>query len=309
MARVQEDLLLQAYLDACELELQAVKPGNVSIYAPGHGMTVLDFRRSAEASAPILADARLLPGEKILRSIEATRACVGCNTNLGIVLLAAPLMHAYQTIGPGEDLRAALQRVLGCTTQEDAVGVYRAIRIAAPAGLGRSDTADVADTPTITLLEAMAIAAGRDRIAYQYATTYSDVFDFAIPRYHSGCLRWGDDAWAAAWVFIGILKRIPDSHLERKYGKRFTGMLAARMADLEDALYRSEKPEDVLDRFLRVDRDLKSNGINPGTTADLTVACLLAARLEELLRHCKQRASVLLQTKDINAPFPRSSLY
>lgn len=298
----QEHTLAQAYREACELELRALKPGNVSVYASGHDMSVADFRLSAEVSAPFLADASLDPGLKVLRSIEATRACVGCNTNLGIVLLAAPLMHAWQTLRPEENLRSALRRVLAQTTQEDAVNVYRAIRLAAPAGLGTSPRADVADTPTITLLEAMTIAAQRDRVAYQYANAYADVFDFAIPRYHTACLRWGDDAWATAWVFIGILKRIPDSHLERKYGKRFSGMLAARMADLEDALYHSEKPEDVLARFLRVDSELKSNGLNPGTTADLTVACLLAARLEALLGHRKQEASALLRAAGIEAP-------
>ena len=35
--------------------------------------------------------------------------------------------------------------------------------------------------------------------------------------------------------------------------------------------------------MLEVDAELKSNGINPGTTADLTVASLLVVRLEEMV--------------------------
>ena len=39
--------LSELYQQACEVELQAFKPGNVSVYADGHDMTVADFRISA----------------------------------------------------------------------------------------------------------------------------------------------------------------------------------------------------------------------------------------------------------------------
>lgn len=288
--------LTRAYLAACELELRAFKPGNVSIYAAGHDMSLEDFRLSAAVSAPFLADQGLGLGEKIFQAVAATRDAVGCNTNLGIVLLAAPLMHACQANGPDRELRTALRQVLANTTQRDAVWTYRAISLAAPGGLGVSESADVSETPEITLAQAMAIAAERDRIAYQYVHDFADVFDFAIPRYHSARLRWGDDAWAAAEVFVRILKRIPDSHLVRKYGTRFNAMVAARMADLEQALSRSARPEHVFDRFRQVDAEFKSHGINPGTTADLTVACLLAVHLEALLNHRKQGAPCISAT-------------
>ena len=84
--------LQQAYLEACESELQAFKPGNVSVHSAGHDMTVEDFRRSAGASALPLCDPALSLGGRIYRAIAETRKAVGCNTNLGIVLLAAPLL-------------------------------------------------------------------------------------------------------------------------------------------------------------------------------------------------------------------------
>lgn len=283
--------LAQAYREACELELRAFKPGNVSVYAAGHDMTVADFRRSAEVSAPLLADETPGIGEKIYRAVAATRRAVGCNTNLGIVLLAAPLLHACRGLRPGEGLRDALRRVLDRTTRTDAVWAYRAIALAAPGGLGSAEAEDVRGTPTLSLCDAMKLAAERDRIAFQYSHAYTDVFDFAIPRYHSARLRWGDDAWAAAEVFVALLKRIPDSHLERKYGTRYHRFVAARMARLDEALSRSHRPEEVLHQFRDVDTEFKANGINPGTTADLTVACLLAARLEALVNPRKREAS------------------
>jgi triphosphoribosyl-dephospho-CoA synthetase len=62
--------LEQFYLQACEIELQAFKPGNVSIYADGHDMTVEDFRRSARVSATPLCDKTYSLGEKIYYSIK-----------------------------------------------------------------------------------------------------------------------------------------------------------------------------------------------------------------------------------------------
>lgn len=281
--RIAGKTLSGAYLEACECELRAFKPGNVSVYAAGHGMTTADFKRSAAASAPFICDERLTLGEKIFRAVEATRSAVSCNTNLGIILLAAPLVQACQNIEPGGNLRRSTLRVLAATTVDDAAWTYRAIRLAEPGGLGQAECQDVAGTPTIPLREAMRLAERRDRIAYQYSHGYTDVFDLAIPSYHSALSRWGDEAWAAATVFLGLLKRIPDSHLERKFGLRYTRMVTARAAELESALSRSLRPEQVLDLFHEVDSEFKACGINPGTTADLTVACLLAARLETLL--------------------------
>ena len=82
---------------SCRAELEALKPGNVHIHAEGHGMTVADFLRSADAAAPCIAAAGAPVGTRILRAIEATRTAVGQNTNLGIVLLCAPIAAASAT--------------------------------------------------------------------------------------------------------------------------------------------------------------------------------------------------------------------
>jgi triphosphoribosyl-dephospho-CoA synthase len=61
-------------------------------------------------------------------------------------------------------------------------------------------------------------------------------------------------------------------------------MVIDRMTVVDQALSNSERPEQTLQLLQDVDVEFKSAGINPGTTADLTVACLLAVRLETLLR-------------------------
>ncbi len=283
MMNITPQALQSAYLEACEAELQAFKPGNVSVHSEGHDMTVEDFRQSAKVSAPHLCNPSLSLGERVFHAIRATRALVGCNTNLGIVLLAAPMMEACLKGDLGRTLRENLQDVLHRTTREDADWVYQAIRLASPGGLGESAEQDVRSAPEVTLLEAMKIAAGRDRIAYQYANCYENVYDFAIPVYHKMRLIWLDEEWATTAVFVRLLKTFPDSHIERKFKDRFTRMVADRMRLVDQALSIFGCTERTMQLLRDVDAEFKSNGINPGTTADLTVACLLAVRLESLL--------------------------
>ncbi len=280
---INPEALQQAYLEACEAELLAFKPGNVSIHSTGNYLSVEDFRASAKASAPPLCDPVLSLGERIFRAIAATQDAVGCNTNLGIVLLAAPMIHACLNSPKGTTLRENLRHVLDHTTREDACWAFRAIHLASPGGLGESEQQNVQTEPTVTLLDAMKIAEGRDRIAWQYTNYYTNVFDLAIPRYHSRLHLWGDEQWATLGVFTGLLGAFPDSHIERNFGDHFTEMVADRMKRVEQAMDLFEGPEQVMRILREVDAELKSAGINPGTTADQTVACLLAVRLERLL--------------------------
>lgn len=92
--------IAEAYVSACHDELRALKPGNVHDFADGHRMAVAQFETSAAASAGPLTSPGASVGERILGAIEATRAAVGVNTNLGIVLLSAPLAMAAEAGKP-----------------------------------------------------------------------------------------------------------------------------------------------------------------------------------------------------------------
>ncbi len=273
--------LARLYQEACELDLQAFKPGNVSIYADGHGMTIADFRLSAKVSAPPLCNPKYSLGEKIFYAVQATRAAVGCNTNLGIILLAAPLVAACENPSSGLGLRHAVQRVLATTTVADADWAFRAIALASPGGLGEAPQQDVHAKATITLTEAMRLAADRDRVALQYLTGYRDIFDFAVSTYYNVRNLWASKSWSAVAVFVDLLAKYPDSHIERKYGDRFSAEVAAKMAFLKGQMAGTRSPQTLLPLLYDLDREFKSKGINPGTTADLTVAALLAAFLQD----------------------------
>ncbi|MGA7802257.1 MAG: triphosphoribosyl-dephospho-CoA synthase, partial [Gammaproteobacteria bacterium] len=237
-----------AYLEACEVELRAFKPGNVSVLSPGHGMTATDFRLSARASAVALARPHTRLGPRIYRAVVATHRAVGCNTNLGIVLLCAPLMQAVLD-GGGTDLRVDLGGILNGTDTVDTRWVYRAIRVASPGGLGTAPHHDVNGEPPSSLIEAMWPAARRDRIAFQYVSVFKDVFGWSMPRMRELRLRWCDESWASVGVFLGLLARTQDTHVVRNHGKALAREVSAKAARLEDALCRSEAPEQFMSRL------------------------------------------------------------
>lgn len=262
----------RAFRWACEAELAALKPGNVHVHGEGHGMTVAQFRRSARVAAPWLAAAGLPLGERVLGAVAATRNAVGLNTNLGIVLLAAPLCHAALA-RPGERLRDGVDRVLARATRADARAIFRAIALAAPAGLGSRTVGDVRRPPRIGLIDAMRLAARRDLVARQYASGFRTVLSMGLASLRQD-LRDGLGLEAATTrLHMAYLRRFPDSHIGRKYGLRAAAAVrdeARRIADTPRALQ-------------RFDRSLKKRGLNPGTTADLVVATLLAYRLTSIV--------------------------
>jgi triphosphoribosyl-dephospho-CoA synthase len=275
--------LISCYQQACEIELQAFKPGNVSLYSAAHDMTVTDFRLSYQVSAAPLCNRAYSLGEKIYYAVLATRTAVGCNTNLGIILLAAPLLTAaIYSSQTGLTLRVALQHILAHTTLDDANEVFRAICLANPAGLGTTDQQDVQHPATISLTEVMRLASDKDRIALQYCSDYADIFDFACVSYYNAWDMWQSKPWAAVAVYAALLQHFPDSHVERKYSTRYSAMIAQAMVQLNDALAYQHSTH-LMPLLYHIDHNFKSNRINPGTTADMTVATLLTVFLTQAL--------------------------
>lgn len=272
----------QAYLKACLAELEALKPGNVHLFADGHGMQVKDFIDSAEVSAPTLCDddqygTRTL-GQRILLALEATHDKVGCNTNLGIILLAGPLVQAALQY-PDLPVQRAVLQVLQQTTVADAAQVYAGIRRVSPAGMGQRAEQDVAQAPTITLLEAMQLASPHDMVARQYVEGYACFWAQAVPLYLDCCQRWERPAWALTAVYLHWLASFPDSHVARKYGAERAAALQQEAVSHAQAFIALENPKTYMPVLLQWDHALKQQGINPGTSADLTVTTALLASL------------------------------
>jgi triphosphoribosyl-dephospho-CoA synthase len=272
-----EDRVAAAYIEACLAELDAPKPGNVHRFAPGHRMEVADFVRSAEASAAAIAAKGVRVGVRIRAAVDATLKAVGQNTNLGIILLCAPLAAAAEA--GNAPLRPALAGVLDRLDRADAADVFSAIAAANPAGLGRASRHDVNAPAAATLREAMAEAAGRDRIARQYVTTYDDVFSLGLPALATANPRYSDSRWSTLAVYLAFLAAMPDTHIVRKFDLGAAEAVRREAVGWRDAFAAARDPQAIADGLLGWDAALKSRGINPGTSADLTVATLFASRL------------------------------
>jgi triphosphoribosyl-dephospho-CoA synthase len=262
-------------------EVTAPKPGNVHRGADFEDMTYVDFLRSAVVVAPILERASILGvGRTVLDAVQATRLWVGTNTNLGTLLLIAPLARVANAASHGNGIREVLSHL----TADDTRHVYAAIRAAAAGGLGRVANADVFDDPPpISLADAMRLASDRDFVARQYCNNFSDVFRIA---------KWIEEGIARAWsmedaivqAHIHQLAGEGDSLIARKCGPQIMEQARA-MADRvlksgfpgEDAYQRALADFDF---WLRAD----SHRRNPGTTADLIAAALFVLLREGRLR-------------------------
>jgi triphosphoribosyl-dephospho-CoA synthase len=270
---------------ACLLEATAPKPGNVSPGRRFGDLTYEDLLASAAAIGGPLAGVDTRPlGATVRLAIEATRRWTQSNTNLGMVLLLVPLARAVLENGDGTLSRDATRRVLDTTTVDDAREVYAAIRLAAPGGLGRVDEQDVAADPSVTLLDAMRLGAGRDGIANEYATGFEVTFETGAPvlqRSRADGLAWSD---AIVETFLTILASRPDSHVARRGGADLAADVSRRAGEAVAAggIRTTEGRRAIadMDRALRDPRHLA----NPGTTADLTAAAIFVALVDSMMR-------------------------
>ena len=261
--------LQQCVTLACLLEATAPKPGNVHRAADFEDMTFVDFQASAVAIGPVLQESpgRSL-GQTVLLSVQATRHHVKVNTNLGTILLLAPLAKATVS---GGDLQSGISTVLSNLTSEDSAHVYEAIRLVNPGGLGESKL-DVADQAPDDLLSAMRLAEERDLVARQYTNEFEQVFqvsDHIASRVHSTTDGLTD---AIIYASLALQSEHPDSLIARKCGVETAKEASTRAAECLD-LSNTEHYHTALADF---DFWLRSDGHrrNPGTTADIIAAAL-----------------------------------
>jgi triphosphoribosyl-dephospho-CoA synthase len=267
----------EVFLRACQLDVETPKPGNVSVGSDGHGMTAAQFIASAEAAAGALLTPGVAVGARILDAVTRTLDVAGCNTNLGIVLLCAPLAAALDELTPPRNAsrwHEAAERTLERLDLDDARAAYRAIALANPGGLGDAPEQSVHAEPSVDLRAAMTLAAERDSIARQYASGFRDIFQTGLGAVASAPLK--TPATITLNVFLTFLGTWPDSHIVRKQGVT-VAQSVTREARLRHAQWRTAWARGATPPLLAWDAGLKAQGINPGTSADLTVATLFVA--------------------------------
>ncbi len=251
-----------------------------------------DFQRSAVVTASVLnRDLPCVPGElgkSIWLGAKATIDEVGCNTNLGILLLCFPLAHAASSCDTNKTISNSLAKVLQIADTTDTQYVFDAVCLMQPAGLGRKNQHDVNQPASAGLQAVMQTSANQDRIAWQYANNFDDIFSFGMQSLfstYSDARRRFDDieklSVMTSDLFMSFLAEIPDTHIVRKHGATMAEAVRdeARKRRIEINTSDQAVKKKLLTEF---DELLKLRGINPGTSADLTVAVMYAAQLEYL---------------------------
>lgn len=262
------------WLQACRMEVLSPKPGNVSPGREFSDACTRDFLLSAEAAVAVFSAAgEQSVGRTVLEAVRAVRQVVSHNTNLGIILLIAPLA----AVPLRQSLEAGIESVLAGLTVQDSRDVYAAIRLAEPGGLGSADEQDVAAEPSQPLRECMRLAADRDLIALQYAEGFRDVLSRGREWLREAAVRTADQRQQVVELALRLLAEFGDSLIARKCGAE----VSERAAVLARRVLQAGWPDgrlataamSELDDFLRGDGHRR----NPGTTADMTAAILFAA--------------------------------
>ena len=281
---------------ACVLEVTAPKPGNVHRGADFEDVTFSDFLISAVAIGGVFDRADLSIGQSVLQAVKQTEAFVGTNTNLGIVLLLAPLVAAVrESVERGQKQLTSdlVAECLRSVTAGEGRLIFDAISVAKPAGLREVAMYDVNQSQgEVDLLAAMKLAADRDSIAKQYTNGMADVFGLGQRLLTQGRGLFEDLNSAIVFVHVAWMAQQPDSLIARKLGlpvAQQATQMAQKAVDVvleSDAFKASQEGQSVgldeatsnqfwqlvaeLDFWLRSDGHLR----NPGTTADLVAATL-----------------------------------
>ena len=177
--------------------------------------------------------------------------------------------------------------MLGELDLADAQAAFRAIARASPGGLGAAPAEDVRHPPSMDLRAAMALAADRDSIARLYRDGYAALFNLGLEALGSDFSPMAtptngppDAATVAAVqrLYLALLGNIADSHIVRIHGDAVAHIVMTAAQGWLARAYRRGGLDTDPD-FAAWDEALKADRINPGTTADLTVAVLLIAGL------------------------------
>jgi len=272
------NLLKNAYLFACKKDIEVLKPGNVSLESPHHDTSAHDYIKSSINSSHHLFNISYSLGERVFNSVKATRKTVKTNTNLGIILLCAPIIHSLIKFND-VSIRDSLEISLNQSNSDDTLLISKSINLAKPGGLGKSIKYDTKSLPKINLIKIMEYSSKYDRISYQYTHKFRDIFDFIVPciKFHRKHFR--SYKHSLALTFLEILSKIPDSHISRKFGDKISKKTSNEANDLLKILDKDDSWDLASKHLKSLDYEYKKKGINPGTTADLLVAGLMVYKI------------------------------
>jgi len=263
---------------AMVLEVTAYpKPGNVDRCHDYEGTRLEHFLASSILARPALekaAGGRGGLGEVLREAVELTTAHGGGNTHFGAFILLIPLLR-------GGDIGGAIRAVQGSTV-EDAVSFYRAfsltkVRMLAGDPLDVDDprALDIIRGKEMTLLDIMDHSKEHDMVAREWVNGFALTRRAADFLLGSGCGR-----EAVVEAFLRLLSSEIDTFIVKEHGPLVAEEVRRRAAGILGG-------RGDLGAF---DAECIARGINPGSTADITIAGIYIALGEGWEWDCSGKA-------------------
>ena len=281
MSLLTENQVKMAFEYACKLDVFSIKPGNVFLDHPAYGMTHKDFLQSSMACSDIICEQNIDIGEKILESVKASIDVVGCNTNLGIILLCSPIVEAIYLDNEHKLQQNNLKKVIDRIDLKQTKTIYKAINLANAGGMGLKDKFDLnaKKSSDFTLSEAMNFASSYDYIANEYTNYFNNIINIISLNWRNYFKLMGNAECATTATFLKLISSNPDSLIARKYGLDTAIEVSGKFKALSDDYCELKNPNIINNKLLLLDSELKIQGLNPGTTADVVVASIFINRL------------------------------
>ena len=276
-----ENQVKMAFEYACKLDVFSVKPGNVFHGYPAYGMTHKDFLQSSMACSDVICEQNMDIGEKILECIKSSMDVVGCNTNLGIILLCVPIVEALYMDKDHKFHQNNLKEVISSINEKQTKNIYKAINLAKAGGMDSKDKFDLNNNKSkdFTLLEAMNFASSYDYIAGEYSNNFDNIINTISVNWRKYFKLMGNGESATTATFLKLISSNPDSLIARKHGLDKAKEVSERFVTIADEYCASKNPNNLNNELLLLDSELKIQGLNPGTTADVVVASIFLNRL------------------------------
>lgn len=316
---------------ACLFDVTTPKAGNVHRFSDFKDMGQEHFLVSAIASFPMffegtkrgkaIREGRLSYsqtglGELIKNGILAPKEWgISQNANLGILLLLVPLCVISSCAEERNEenwiksARAMLSNIIDQSTSMDSINILTAIRLAQPAGLGKSEKYDIFDSNVFSELELNQVnlrqlfweCRTRDLICQEYTLNFEGIFKKGLLRFHEASKNQLPLRESILDVYLNFLASQPDTHLLRKFGTTIAREVQRRGQEVLKAGSVYSK-EGVLAVY-NLDKYLKERGYNPGTTADFTVASLFVYWLDLWHKNRKFDLSNLITPGNLMYPW------
>ena len=281
MSKLTENQVKMAFEYSCKLDVFAIKPGNVFLDHPAYGMTHKDFLQSSMACSDIICEHNMDIGKKILESVKASMDVVGCNTNLGIILLCVPIVEAIYMDKQHKFDQKNLEIVINSIDSKQTKDIYKAINIANAGGMSSKPEFDLKNNKSqnFKLIEAMNFAKSYDYIAYEYTNFFNNIINVLAVNWRNNFNFMENDEYATTATFLQQISANPDSLIARKHSLSAAEEVSQRFKEIAVEYCALKSPNILNKKLLLLDSELKIQGLNPGTTADVVVASIFLNRL------------------------------